>query len=211
MANRQSNIINAFRFPKGHLLAGKYRVVSFLGGGFEGEVYKIEEIDTGIIRAAKLFFPHRNKNNKVAIRYAKMLHKLSSCQILIHYHTNELIMFNDQKVYCLISEYVDGELLSKFLNRHPGKRIGVFRALHLLHALVSGLELIHNLNGYHGDLHSDNIIIKRYGLGFELKLLDMYHWSGFAQRFNIQDDIRDSIKLFYEALGGKKVYKNLTK
>lgn len=199
------NVIHNFDFEPGHIIAGKYKVIESLGSGWEGEVFKIQEIGTGILRAAKFFFPKRNKQNKVAIRYARMLHRMSSCPIIIHYTGQEFIQYRGQKVTCFMSEFVQGELLNDFINRQPGKRIGVFRALHLLHALVSGLEAMHQMNMYHGDLHAGNIIIKRYGLGFDLKLLDMYHWGG-AKKTNMNADIIDSIKVFYDVLGGSKYY-----
>lgn len=198
--------IDFFDFPPGTLIANKFEIVEKLGGGWEGEVYRIVELGTDIERAAKFFYPQRNEKNRVATRYAKMLHQLSNCPIVIHYHTHEFLKVQGIRITALISEYVEGELLSTFLQRQPGKRIGVFRGLHLLHALISGLESMHNIKTYHGDLHTENIIIKRYGLGFELKLLDMYQWQGVARRVNMEDDICDSIKIFYDAIGGKKHY-----
>lgn len=198
--------INEFGFKPGEIIAKKYKVISQLGAGWEGEVYKIQEKNTKIIRAAKFFFPHRNKKNRVAAHYANLLHKLSHCPIIIHYYTHEIVQFEEQDVTCLISEFVDGELLSEFLKRQPGKRIGVFRALHLLHSLVTGLEAMHEAKLYHGDLHTENVIIKRYGLGFDLKLLDMYDWGQKEKRSNMEVDLVDSIKVFYEAIGGAKFY-----
>jgi hypothetical protein len=61
------------------------------------------------------------------------------------------------------------------------------------------------LREYHGDLHTDNVIVNRYGLHFELKILDMFHWSA-PKRENMQDDICDLIRIFYDALGGAKHY-----
>lgn len=199
-------IIDSFDFPRRMIIGGKYEVVDHLGSGWEGEVYKIVEINTGIERAAKFFFPHRNRDNKVAARYAKMLHKLSSCAIIIQYYTHEFVQVDGQRITGLISEYVDGELLSTFIKRQPDRRIGVFRGLHLLHALAKGLESMHALRAYHGDLHAENIIIKRVGLGFELKLLDMHHWGGNDRKANMDEDICDSIRLFYDAIGGKRYY-----
>jgi len=198
--------IENFHFKPGTLIAGKYKIIKLLGEGWEGEVYKIQETNTKIVRAAKFFFPHRNKKNKVAARYAKLLHTLSDCPIVIHYYAHEIIPYQGHNVTCLISEYVDGEILTSFLKRQPGKRIGVFRALHFLHSLITGLETMHANKLYHGDLHAENVIIKRYGLGFDLKLLDMYDWGQKEKRLNIETDIIDSIRLFYDAIGGRKHY-----
>lgn len=197
--------VDKFNFKAGHKIADKYTVVEKLGEGFESEVYKVVEDCTKIERAAKLFFPHRNIQNRTAIRYAKLLHQLTACPIVIHYHTHEFISFKDHQIVCLISEYVDGLLLTDFLKRQPGKRLGIFQGLQLLHALAAGLESMHHLKVHHGDLHAENIIVKRYGLGFELKLLDMYRWVGDSRSYT-KDDLCEAINVFYQAIGGKRFY-----
>ncbi|MCR9205869.1 MAG: serine/threonine protein kinase, partial [Halobacteriovoraceae bacterium] len=63
--------VEEFNFKAGRLLGGRYTIVSKLGSGWEGEVYQVQEVHTGIMRAAKLFYPHRNEKLKVSTRYAK--------------------------------------------------------------------------------------------------------------------------------------------
>ena len=186
-------------------MAEKYEIVALLGTGWEGEVYLLRECSTGIERAAKFWYPHRNPANRAARFYARKLHKLRNCPILIQYHTQETIDYCGQPVRFLVSDYVEGEILSDFLRRQPGKRIPVFQGLHLLHALAGGIESIHNLREYHGDLHEENVIIRRYGLSFDLKLVDMFHW-GPASPENIHEDVCNLIRIFYEAIGGQKRY-----
>ena len=207
---RSKNHIESFRFRAGQDIAGKYEIMSRLGAGWEGEVYLIREHGTRIERAAKFFFPQRNKGAKLSNWYARKLHKLQNCPILIQYHNREQIEFNDIPVIFLVSEYVEGELLSSFLKRQRGKRISVFQAIHLLHALAVGVESVHKAREYHGDLHADNVIIRRHGLGFDLKVLDLYHWGRSSQE-NMQADICDMIRLFYDAIGGKSRYSNQPK
>ncbi len=197
--------IKKFGFPSGLILAKKYEIISQIGTGWEGEVYLLRECSTGIERAAKFWYPHRNPRNRAARFYAKKLHKLRYCPILIQYHTQESIVYQDQPIRFLVSEFVEGELLSDFLARQPGKRIPVFQALHLLHALAAGIESIHNLREYHGDLHDENVIIHRYGLSFDLKLVDMFHW-GKASPENIHEDVCNLIRIFYDAIGGPRRY-----
>ncbi|MFQ5758027.1 MAG: protein kinase [Acidiferrobacterales bacterium] len=198
-------MLDSFGLYPGRILARKYEVLSLLGAGWEGEVYKIREIATRIERAAKFFFPLRNPRDRAINYYAKKLHKLRHCPILIQYHTQEKITFDRKPLTFLVSDYVEGELLSGFLLRQPGKRLNAFQALHLLHALASGIAIIHDLREYHGDLHTDNIIIQRYGLGFDIKLIDMIHW-GTPRPENIHDDVCDLIRIFYDAIGGQKHY-----
>ncbi|MEZ4754520.1 MAG: protein kinase [Bdellovibrionota bacterium] len=203
--NPKPPIIDSFNFEPGRVLVKKYEVVSLLGAGWEGEVYQVKEIATGIERAIKLFFPHRDKKNKLSIQYAKKLHKLQSCEMVIQYQTQETLLFRNLPVTFLVSEYVHGDILGDFLKSRRGKRLTDFQGLNLLYALACGIEQIHNLREYHGDLHAGNIIVCKYGLGFELKLLDFYHWVA-PKTENIHDDVCSMIKIFYDALGGAKHY-----
>lgn len=198
--------ISSFALEPGHVLGRKYRVESRLGAGWEGEVYKIVEVGTGIARAAKLFFPHRNLHNRAARYYALKLHKLRHCGILIQYYAQDVVEFEGRRITVLISEFVEGELLSELLTRQPGRALTSFEALHLLHSLAAGIADIHMAREYHGDLHTDNVIVRRHGLGFEIKLIDLYHWD-MPRRENIQGDVCDLIRLFYDALGGPRRYR----
>lgn len=202
---RKPKKIDSFEFHTGRILVKKYQVLSRLGAGWEGEVFLVRETATGIERAAKFFYPERNPNDRTLRSYAKKLHKLRHCPILIQYHTQEHMTYRGVPVNFLVSEFVEGELLSEFINTQPGKRLQAFQAVHLLHTLVTGLETIHNLREYHGDLHTENVIVQGYGLGFDLKLVDLYHW-GTTKKENYYDDICDVIRIFYDALGGSKHY-----
>jgi hypothetical protein len=201
-------VIDSFDLTAGRKIAGKYEVLSLLGAGWEGEVYKIREIRTGIERAAKLFFPQRNLGDKTAKTYAQKLHKLRQVPILIQYHTEEILLVRKIPITVLISDYVEGDLLSEFLKKFPGQRLHPFPALHLLYALTCGIEEIHLLNETHGDLHSDNIIVNRFGLEFEVKLLDLFN-GPIPKKETRQQDIRELIRIFYDVLGGAKRYSKM--
>ena len=194
-----------FNLPAGRVIAKKYEILSKLGGGFEGEVYKIREISTGIERAAKFFYPNRNERDRAVKFNAQKLHKLRQCPILIQYHTKESFVFKRVPVTVLISEYVEGLLLSEFIKTLPGKRLTAFQALHLLYALTKGIECIHGLNEYHGDLHSDNIIVNKFGLEFDLKLVDLFSAKE-SKRESRRFDLLTLIQVFHESLGGAKHY-----
>ncbi len=198
--------ITSFDLPVGKSIAGKYEVISWLGSGWEGEVYKVNEKKTGIERAAKFFYPQKNIRDNSAKKYAQKLHKLSQCSLLIQYHTQEQINYKKIPVTVLISEYIEGVLLSDFLKIFRGKKLDPFRALHLLYALVKGIEEIHLRNEYHGDLHTDNIIVNKFGLHFNLKLLDLFHYGSSRPEY-LKEDVLGLIKIFHEVLGGKTAYK----
>jgi len=205
MARPTKPKFSSFDLPMGRVIAKKYEILSKLGGGWEGEVYKILETSTGIERAAKFFYPHRNENNRTSNFNAKKLHKLRLCPILIQYHTKEDFVFKRVPVTVLISEYVEGQLLSEFIKTFSGKRLTPYQALHLLHALTKGIECIHDMNEYHGDLHSDNIIVNKFGLNFDLKLVDLFSAKE-SKSESRKFDIVTLIQVFHESLGGAKHY-----
>lgn len=200
--------INSFDFKLGRVLAKKYEIVRQLGQGWEGEVYLVRENLTHIERAAKFFYPQRNPNNKTIKFYAKKLHKLRHCPILIQYLAQDTIQFKGAPITFLVSDFVEGEVLETFIKRQPGQRLPVFQALHLLYALAKGIESVHLMGEYHGDLHTENIIINQLGIGFEIKLIDLHHWNT-PRRENIHDDVCSLIRILHEALGGQKHYAKL--
>lgn len=202
---RTHPLIERFDFAPGHTLARKYEVEAMLGGGWEGEVYLIRETATGIERAAKVFYPHRNAGGRTARVYARKLHHLEDCAIVVRYHALETFRYRRVDVTALVTEFVDGSLLSDFLKGCRGGRLPPFQAVHLLHALARGIDQMHRLGEYHGDLHAGNIIVRRLGLTFDLKVLDLFH-RGRASRENRQGDICDIVRLFYDALGGQRHY-----
>jgi serine/threonine protein kinase len=199
--------VTAFDLEPGTPLTNRYEVLGKLGSGWEGEVYLVSEKALKIKRAAKLWFPQRNVRDRTARFYAKKLHKLRHCPIVIQYHTQDIFFFKGIPITFLVSDFVRGELLSEFIKRRPGKRLSPFQALHLLHALASGIDCIHRQGEYHGDLHDDNVIVQRFGLTFELKLLDMFHW-GPPSAENVHHDVLDLVRLFYDAVGGARHYHN---
>lgn len=196
---------DSFGLQPDSLLAGKYIILERLGGGWEGEVYLVRERSTGIERSAKLFHPVRNPGNRTVRRYARKLHKLRHCPILVQYHTQEKVRIGDQTVTMLVSDFVEGERLSDFIRRQPGGKLDFFQGLHLLHDLAVGLEPIHRLKEYHGDIHDENIIIRRRGLSFQVRLLDMLA-QDMSSTEAIKGDVRDLVRLLYDVLGGAKTY-----
>src|SRR5436189_4230372 len=124
-----------FDFPSGRLIAGKYQIERPLGSGWEGEVYVIIERATGIRRAAKFYYPHRDPMGKAAITYARKLDALRHCPILMQYHHQEVAYVKRRKVTVVSSEIVEGQKLSEFLASQPGQRLSTFEALPFLSLL----------------------------------------------------------------------------
>ena len=205
MAKSRSRLIS-FDFEPGATLVDKYVVEEKLGGGWEGEVYRIREKMTGVERAAKFFYPQRNEKDQAVKFYAKKLHTLRDCPILIQYVTQERMAVQGEPVTFLVSEYAEGQPLSEFINQQPGKRLPPFEALHLLHALSQGMAMIHSKREFHGDLHTGNVLVRRRGLGFDVKLVDFYNLQGYKKREQIQEDVIGLVQILHAAVGGARHY-----
>jgi serine/threonine protein kinase len=197
--------ITSFGLQPGQRICDKYLVEAFLGGGLQGEVYRVTELQTRVRRAAKLFFPQQNQGGKTARNYAQRLDRLRDCPIVIQYHHADTIRLHGTDVTCLLSEYVNGILLSNFIAKHPGCRLPPFKALHVLYPLVCGLEQIHREREYHGDIHPWNILIRPRGVFFDLKLIDFYN-LGRPTAQHRREDIIDVVRLLYTMVGNRRRY-----
>ena len=206
-----------FDLQPGRVLASRYVVESMLGSGVEGEVYRVVERKTGIPRAAKLFYPpdmlptkrsspnHRRTKQSPAQYYAGRLHDLRKCWIVVQYHHSESVRIKGRAIECLISELVEGQVLRDMIKARRGSRLPYFEAMCILHAIAAGLEQVHNLKHYHGDVHSRNIIVRRTGVHFDVRLLDLHSWP-LGAKVNIREDTLQLVRVFYEMVGGKERY-----
>jgi tRNA A-37 threonylcarbamoyl transferase component Bud32 len=199
--------VKRFDFAPGRVVAGKYQIERLLGSGWEGEVYAIIERSTGIRRAAKFYYPHRDPMGKAAIAYARKLDALRHCPILLQYHHQETAYVKRRKVVAVISELVEGQKLSEFLAHQNRHRLTTFEALHVLYILARGIAPIHARGEYHGDIHDDNIMIRRQGIEFEVKLIDFFD-LGKPTKSKVQKDVLNLIEVFHTIVGGRARYRN---
>lgn len=196
-----------FGFKPGKRLSSKYEVMRKLGSGWEGEVYLVKELDTDIERAAKFFYEKRNPKNKTIKNYARKLHKLRACHSLIKYIAKEKLQHRGEEVTYLLSDFIEGETLDSYMERTSPKGVHFFQALHLFYAIVKAVEEIHKSREWHGDIHSENIIVQKAGLYYELKLIDIFQ-TGHGQKGSIQDDVFQLCHLLYEMIGGREFYRH---
>ncbi|MEO1137232.1 MAG: serine/threonine-protein kinase, partial [Pseudomonadota bacterium] len=184
----------------------RYEVIERIGAGTEGEVYKIREKSTGLIRAAKLYFQSKEKTSKRFVRYARKLDALRDCDIVIKYLHAEEVWIDDRFYFCLISEYFGGVILEELLKEYRGRRMPPFEALNLLYALTCGIEEIHARKEFHGDLHKGNIFVERTGVFFRVRTIDFHEW-GRTPAVERRSDILCLARLLYDLVGGRDHYR----
>ena len=97
---------NRFDFEPGKVIGAKYTVESKLGGGTEGEVYRVVERGTDIHRAIKVFYPKRASTEKELRAHARRLHQLRHCPAIVQYIHSTKAVVKGQTVMCLVSELV---------------------------------------------------------------------------------------------------------
>ena len=194
-----------FGFRPGRRLDRRYIIDGFIGYGYEGEVYHLTEASTGIERVAKFFYPDRYPDPRRSIRLARKLHGLRNCSVILQYHHHGEIRFQGEKVGYMVSDLAPGRLLHELQMEQRGKRFTPFEALHLIHPIARGIAEMHALRQYHGDIHEDNILVERHGLGFSVQLIDLYlHPPGTSDRLHI--DVVDIANLLYRLVGGPRGY-----
>ncbi len=184
-----------YDFAPGKILARKYEVLSHVTSTNDGELYRLTEKATGIERTAKFFYQdHLSKNAKATI-YAQKLHKLRNCKILMHYRTQETVSIAGIPVSFVVWDQISGTQLEDFVAQQKNGRLSLFEALHLLHAVASGLDAIHSMQEYHGNIAAENIIVNRKGIGFQVKLINMSLEDRPVSR-SIFEDVVNLVKIF---------------
>ncbi|WP_372365951.1 serine/threonine-protein kinase [Candidatus Uabimicrobium sp. HlEnr_7] len=153
-----SDLIKEFKGGDEDFVPG-YRIISKLGEGAMGEVYKAVDIEENKEIAIKVLFPHLGKRKSTAKRF---LQEAEICKKLNH--PNIVKGFDvgyeaDQDFYFYIMEYVDGVTLSGYV-----KKNGILQedlAIKIIEQMASALEQATRLNLVHRDIKPDNIILTK--------------------------------------------------
>ncbi|MCX7702539.1 MAG: serine/threonine protein kinase [Planctomycetota bacterium] len=134
-----------------------YRIVSRLGRGGMGVVYKGMHIHSGTPAAIKILPSEMAKNQKIIDRFLKEAHAatvLNHRNIVRIYEAGEFC-----GLYYIALEYIDGETLANALEREG--KIPLKVALQITAQVAKGLEHAHERGIIHRDIKPGNIMITR--------------------------------------------------
>src|SRR5882762_9503735 len=147
------------RFLPGTLLGDRYRIISLLGAGGMGEVYRATDLRLGQPVALK-FLPEETASDPktlarfhTEVRIARQVAHPNVCRV---YDIGEV-----EGLQYISMEYVDGEDLHSLL-----RRIGCLphdKALEFARKLCAGLAAAHDKGVLHRDLKPANIMIDGRG------------------------------------------------
>src|SRR5262245_35202204 len=164
------------RFRPGALFAGRFRIVSGLGRGGMGHVYRADDLELGQPIALKFLTALRHDERARArlrneVRLARQIAHANVCRV---YDIGE----THGDLY-LSMEYVDGEDLAALLKRIG--RLPIDKGIEIARKLCAGLAAAHGKGVLHRDLKPGNIMIDGRG---EVRIMDF----GLAA---IADDVED--------------------
>jgi eukaryotic-like serine/threonine-protein kinase len=152
---------DGFLFAPGQIVAGRYRISSFLARGGMGAVYAAEDLELGERVALKTVLPH-GANDELAmerfkreIQLARKVTHPNACRIF-ELGAHE-IPGVPGRILFLTMELLEGETLSKHLRRHG--RMSEAEALPLLRQMAAALDAAHEAGVVHLDFKSANVML----------------------------------------------------
>ncbi len=169
---------------------GKYQILSRLGVGGMGEVYKVLHIHLNSIRVIKLMRPsiatEENAHERF-IREARLATKI--------HHPNVATLFDFSTLpdgsYYMVWEYIQGTTLSDVI-RENGNLSPQYAAVLSIQAL-KGLDAIHKVGIVHRDISPENIMMSRDEDGDEtVKIIDL----GIAKQWGDTTDDKTKTGMF---------------
>ena len=143
---------------------GDYEILSVLGVGGMGKVYKVRNVISDRVEAMKILLPDLTSHQSLADRFLREIRLLASlnhpniaCLRTALNHDNQLVM---------IMEFVEGETLANRLSRAP---ISTAEAVDYSDQILSALSYAHKQNIIHRDIKPANMMLTPQGV---VKLMD---------------------------------------
>ena len=146
------------RFAPGQILAGRYRIVSRLGAGGMGEVFRADDLRLGQSVALK-FFPLEWVNDWQ--RLAHLHEEVRFTRQISHANVCRVYDIGEAAAAFLSMEYIDGEDLASLLRRIG--RLPPDKGLEIARQLCLGLAAAHERGVIHRDLKPANIMVDGRG------------------------------------------------
>lgn len=167
----------------GDILDG-YKVVKLLGRGGLGEVYEAEDTGTARRVALKILLPEHARKGAPLQRFKNeglYMGRLRNVGPETHpfpevYRAGEGDVIGRNPpvhLHYLALEFFSGEVLDKIIEKTPGYRLGVVRAIGFIAQVLEALKAMHGEGIVHRDLKPDNLMIVREGDVEKVKVLDL--------------------------------------
>ncbi|MGM0599220.1 MAG: protein kinase domain-containing protein [Candidatus Rifleibacteriota bacterium] len=153
-------------FEKDQIIGRHYKVISQLGEGGMGLVYKALDVNLGREVAIKFLLPDIAKDEDIVKRFlneGRVMATINHPAVISVYASD---VEESNGVPFLVMEYVDGKSLDKIKDR---LRTDTPELLKHFIQLMSGMNSCHNKEIIHRDLKPENLLINKQG---QLKIVD---------------------------------------
>jgi Protein kinase domain len=154
------------RFQPGRVFAGRYRIVSLLGRGGMGEVYRADDLKLGQRVALKLLAANGEVRDDLVQRF---IAEVRNAREIAHPNVCRVYDIGEADGWHYLSmEYVDGETLRSLLRRIG--RLPSGKTLDVARQICAGLAAAHERGILHRDLKPANIMIDGRG---QVRIVDL--------------------------------------
>ncbi|HTP67704.1 MAG TPA: serine/threonine-protein kinase [Dongiaceae bacterium] len=143
---------------------GDYEILSILGMGGMGKVYKVRNVIADRVEAMKILLPDLNSNQSLADRFLREIRLLATLNHPNIAALRTAMTFQNQLV--MIMEFVEGETLANRLNRAP---LSTAETVSYADQILSALSYAHKQNIIHRDIKPANMMLTPVGV---VKLMD---------------------------------------
>ncbi|HXX16080.1 MAG TPA: protein kinase [Candidatus Eremiobacteraceae bacterium] len=143
---------------------GDYEILSILGMGGMGKVYKVRNVISDRVEAMKILLPDLGANQALADRFLREIRLLAALNHPNIAALRTAMTFENQLV--MIMEFVEGETLANRVARAP---ISTADAVNYSDQVLSALSYAHKQNIIHRDIKPANMMLTPQGV---VKLMD---------------------------------------
>ncbi|HKO56007.1 MAG TPA: serine/threonine-protein kinase, partial [Thermoanaerobaculia bacterium] len=144
----------------GVLVDGKYEILTLLGAGGMGEVYKARHIHLNAFRCVKVmkaFLMSDDSYRQRFLREARLATQVHHPNVaLVH----DFSILGDGGSY-MVTEFIEGSTVRQWSNAHG--RFPVPLATEVAVQVLAGLEHIHRRGLLHRDISADNVMLSYDG------------------------------------------------
>lgn len=156
------------RYQAGDVIAGKYRLVSLLGEGGMGAVWRVRNMDLDVEVALKLI----RSEATVSEATDRLLREAQAAAKLIDSGIVRVFDFgrSEQGNPFIVMELLEGEDLAAAIQRRG--RLSPKRAVRVLLPVVRALSVAHQSGIVHRDLKPENVFLSKTPNGLQPKVVD---------------------------------------
>lgn len=160
----------------GHLFAGRYELLSELGKGGMGIVFRARDRELDEEVALKVL---KGANHGQSSQIDRLRHEIKLARVITHPNVVRAFDFGESGGSCFLTmEYVPGTTLREVIDARGG--LQMIPALQIAKQVCRGLAAVHKAGIVHGDLKPQNVMVMGNGIA---KLMDF----GVARTHDHQD------------------------